>query len=200
MENVQKNVKNCVEINDEDIRKAFEKHKTYIDISIDDFHKIYNDAFNFALERVHSVMVEEVMSKSYISVNADYDINSATDLLAKNGLTCAPVVNDTNLVVGFVSDADILAYAGVAKKHNIKDLVRHIIGETIPHANTNKEAKNIRDIMSSPAITVMVDTNIRKAAEILNEKRIKRMPVVDKNGTLVGMISMTDIVKYISKR
>lgn len=200
MENEEAKIKNCVEIIDEDIRKAFEMHKTFIDISMDDFMKIYRDAFNLALDRVHAVTVGEAMSKKYISVPEDSDINSATDLLAKNGLTCAPVVSDKNLVTGFVSEADILASAGVVKKHTIKDLVRHVIGESTPHPHIYKDAKNIKDIMSSPAITVTAGTSIKEASEIFNDKRIKRMPVVDKDGKIVGIISTTDIVKYLGKR
>ena len=200
MENEQEKNKNCVEITDEDIREAFEKHKTFIDISIGDFMKIYRDAFNNALDRVHSFTVGEVMSKKYISVSGDSDIHSVTNLLANNGLTCAPVVNDKNLVIGFVSDADILASAGVAKKHTVKDLVRHLIGEPTPNLHRTIDGKNIKDIMSSPAITVTVDISIKKASEIFNEKRIKRMPVVDKDCRLVGIISTTDVVKWIGKR
>ena len=200
MKNEQEKDKNYVEITDEDIRKAFEEHKTFIDISVGDFMKIYRDAFNSALDRVHAVTVGEAMSKKYISISGDSDIHSATDLLSKGGVTCAPVVNYKNLVIGFVSDADILASAGVVKKHTVKDLVRHIIGEPTPNIHRTIDGKNIKDIMSSPAITVTVDTSIKKASEIFNEKRIKRMPVVDKDGRLVGIISTTDVVKWIGKR
>ncbi|MHB8231635.1 MAG: CBS domain-containing protein [bacterium] len=199
MENVEEKNKNCVEITDEDVREAFEKHKTYIDISLDDFMKIYRDAFKLAIDRVHSVTVGEVMSKKFTSVSEDSDIHSAMDLLAENGLTCAPVVNDKNLVTGFVSDSDILTSAGVVKKHTFRDVVRHLIGEPTPHIHRTIDAKDIKGIMTSPAIAVTGDTCIKKAAEIFNEKRIKRMPVIDKDGKLVGIISMTDIIKYLGK-
>lgn len=115
MENGEKKEKNCVEITEEDIREAFEEHKTFIDITIDDFMKIYRHAFDLAIERVHSVTVGEVMSKKFISLSEDSGINSAMNLLAENGLTCAPVVNDANFVTGFISDSDILTSAGVVK-------------------------------------------------------------------------------------
>ena len=114
-------------------------------------------------------------------------------------ITCAPVVNDENAVVGFLSDSDILTSAGVIKKHTFKDLVRHLIGEPTPRANRTIDVKNVKDIMTSPAITVSTDTCIKKAAAVFNEKRIKVMPVVDINGKLAGVISMTDIIKHIDK-
>ncbi len=199
MENGEKKEKNCVEITEEDIREAFEEHKTFIDITIDDFMKIYRHAFDLAIERVYSVTVGEVMSKKFISLSEDSGINSAMNLLAENGLTCAPVVNDENFVTGFISDSDILTSAGVVKKHTFRDVVRHLIGEPTPHLHRTIDVKNIKDIMTSPAITVSVDTCIKKAAEIFNEKRIKNMPVIGKDGKLAGVISMTDIIKYIGK-
>jgi CBS-domain-containing membrane protein len=199
MENVEEKNKNCVEITDEDVKEAFEKHKTYIDISLGDFMKIYRDAFKLAMERVHSVTVGEIIPKRFISVSEDSDINSAMNLLVENGVTCAPVVNDKNTVTGFISDSDILTSAGVVKKHTFRDVVRHLIGEPTPHICRTIDAKNIKDIMTSPAITVSIDTSIKKAAEIFNEKRIKRMPVIGKDGMLAGVISMTDIIKHIGK-
>ncbi|MCL4496839.1 MAG: CBS domain-containing protein [Deltaproteobacteria bacterium] len=200
MENLnEEKEKSCVEVTEEDIREAFEKHKTYIDISLGDFIKIYRDAFALARDKVHGITVDKVMSKNAVSVHENSAIHDAMNLLAEKGLTCAPVVNDENAVVGFLSDSDILTSAGVIKKHTFKDLVRHLIGEPTPHAQRTIDAKNVKDIMTSPAITVSTDTCIKKAASVFNEKRIKVIPVVDINGKLAGVISMTDIIKYIDK-
>lgn len=199
MENKEEKKEYCVSITEEDVRKAFEKHKTYLDISLDDFLKIYKDAFKLAIERVNGVTVGEIMPKKFISVSEDSDINSAIDLLAENGVTCAPVVNDDNIVTGFISDSDILTSAGAVKKHIFRDVIRHLIGEPTPHLHGTIDAKKIKDIMTSPAIVVSFDNSIKKAAEIFNEKRIKRMPVINKDGKLEGVISTTDIIKYIGK-
>jgi CBS-domain-containing membrane protein len=199
MENEKVKNTNCVEITDEDVMEAFEEHKTFIDISIGDFMKIYRHAHNLAVERVYSVTVGEVMPEKFISVSEDSDIHSAMNLLADNGLTCAAVVNNENFVTGFVSDADILTSAGVVKKHTFRDIVRHLIGEPTPREHRTIDSNNIKDIMASPAITVTAGMSIKKAAEILNEKRIKRMPVIGEDGKLAGIISMTDIIKYLGK-
>ncbi len=57
MENLnEEKEKSCVEVTEEDIREAFEKHKTYIDISLGDFIKIYKDAFALAKDKVHMAL------------------------------------------------------------------------------------------------------------------------------------------------
>jgi CBS domain-containing protein len=53
--------------------------------------------------------------------------------------------------------------------------------------------------MTSPALTITPDADIREAAGILDEKRIKRLPVVDKEQRLLGIVSRADIVRAIGK-
>ena len=55
-------------------------------------------------------------------------------------------------------------------------------------------AKKALDIMTSPAITVHKDTSVREIASIFTEKNINRVPVVDKQGTLAGIVSRAEIV------
>ncbi|KAB2831968.1 MAG: CBS domain-containing protein, partial [Candidatus Dadabacteria bacterium] len=57
--------------------------------------------------------------------------------------------------------------------------------------------KRVQDIMSSPAITVHPYTSVREIAIILDKKRIKRVPVVDDDGRLIGIVSRADIVRIV---
>jgi CBS domain-containing protein len=54
--------------------------------------------------------------------------------------------------------------------------------------------------MSMPALTTTAEEDIRKVAVILDERRIKRLPVVDNQGKLIGIISRGDIVRAISRK
>jgi CBS domain-containing protein len=54
-------------------------------------------------------------------------------------------------------------------------------------------------MMSSPAITTTPDGDIREVAAVLDEKRIKRLPVVDEKGRLVGVISRADIIRILGQ-
>jgi CBS domain-containing protein len=55
-------------------------------------------------------------------------------------------------------------------------------------------SKRFRDVMSSPAITTGSESDVRDVALIMDEKRIKRLPVVDEQGRLIGLILRADIV------
>lgn len=54
--------------------------------------------------------------------------------------------------------------------------------------------------MTSPTITIKPDADIREAARILDERRIKRLPVINEEDKLIGIISRADIVKATGKK
>jgi len=85
---------------------------------------------------------------------------------------------------------------GVTREHTIKDVIRHILGEPVPK---QRHGETVRAFMTSPALTITPDADIREAAGILDQKRIKRLPVVDKEQRLLGIVSRADIVRAIGK-
>ena len=108
-----------------------------------------------------------------------------------------PVVDDNNHVIGVISEADLLMLAGMKKEHMFKDILRNILGEPVP---ARKGGNKVEDVMSFPPITSKADDDVADVANILDEKRIKRLPVVDTEGKLIGIVSRADIVKSIRKR
>lgn len=80
--------------------------------------------------------------------------------------------------------------------HTFADILRHMLGEPLPKRESGDK---VADIMTSPAITIRPEAQINEAARIMDAKRIKRLPVTDSGGKLVGIISMKDIVKIIGK-
>lgn len=194
MEKIQKNF----DISDEDIRAALKEIKTYIDITEEDLKKIYTIALRHAKERLETkIAVRNVMTKNVISVKKDANVHEVSRLLSENNVSGLPVIDDENHVIGIVTEADVLSMAGIKKEHTFKDIIRHILGEPLPK---RKIGNKVEDVMTSPAITVGSEEDIRNVARILDEKRIKRLPVVDDENKLIGIISRADIVRVIGKR
>ena len=189
--------RNC-EISDEDLRAALKELKAYVDITEDDLKKIYAIALRHAEQRVaRRISVRDVMTKNVIKIRADADLNEVTNLLSENRISGLPVVDKDNRVIGLITEADVLSMAGMRKEHGFKDIIRHILGEPLPRP---KESRRLRDVMTSPAITTGPDADIREVALTLDEKRIKRLPVVDDQGRLIGVISRADIVRVIGAK
>ncbi len=189
--------RNC-EITDKDLRAALKELKAYVDITEDDLMRIYAIALRHAEQRVaRRISVRDVMTKNVIKITADADFNEATNLLSENRISGLPVVDEDNRVIGLITEADVLSMAGMRKGHAFKDIIRHILGEPL---SGPKKSRRLRDVMTSPAITTGPDADIREVALTLDEKRIKRLPVVDDQGRLIGVISRADIVRVIGAK
>ena len=186
------------EISGEDLRAALSDIGTYVDITEEDLLKIYSLAVRHAKERMTlSIKVSEVMTADAVAVNEDADIAEAIKLLSDKGVSGLPVTDNENHVVGVITEADILSVMGMNKGHTFKDIIVRLLGEPAPG---NKSGNTVRQVMSSPAITTTPDRRILEVASILEERRIKRLPVVEAAGKLIGIISRADIVRAVAKK
>ncbi|MHB1680642.1 MAG: CBS domain-containing protein [bacterium] len=183
-----------LEISDEDIKAAFKEINAYIDISIEDFKEIYLHALRHARYRLLNISVDNVMTKKIISVTEEANINEAIHLFSENKIPCLPVVDDKGGIKGIVTRKDIIVATGVTRDHTLRDIIRHMIGVPTPHHHTVND-KTVKDIMSSPVITIKSGSDVKEAAFKLIEMRINNLPVVDKDNKLLGVISAGDIVK-----
>lgn len=185
------------ELSDEDLRSALREVKTYVDITEEDLRKIYSIALKHARERISlRVLVSDVMTTDVTVVRKYDDVNEAARLLSEHKISGLPVVDKENIVIGVITEADILSMIGIKEGHSFRDILRHILGEPLPE---RKAGHIVGDVMTTPALTTGPGVDIREVAKILDEKRIKRLPVVDKENRLLGIISRADIVRAMSK-
>ena len=185
-------------ITDEDLRDALRDMKGYVDISIEDLRAIYSVALRHARQRLAELVpVGKVMTRAVVTVAPDAYLQEVTRLLGENNVSGLPVVDAAGRVVGLISEADVLSMTGVKRGHTFKDVVRHVLGEAEP---AREKGSTVADFMTSPAITVRPDTDVREAARMVDEKRIKRLPVVDDEGRLVGIVSRADMLKVVGTR
>ncbi len=188
---------NC-SLSDNDIRAALLEMKSYVDVTEEDLKKIYEIALRLAKERISMrIPVRDVMTTKVITVKRNADLHEAARLLSENRISGMPVVDDANKVIGVISEADILVLAGLQKEHSFRDILRNILGEPVP---TRKSGEKVGDVMSFPPLTSKADDDVREVALIFDERRIKRLPVVDNEGKLLGIISRADIVRAIGKK
>jgi CBS domain-containing membrane protein len=183
---------------DQDLREALKEMGAYVDVTEEDLKKIYSIALRHARERLSQrIPVGDVMTKRVVTAKKNSDIHEISALFSENRISGLPVVDEGNHVIGIVSEADILSMAGMEKEHTFKDILRHILGEPL---QKRKHGETVGEIMSSPAITTSAEADIREVAGILEGKRIKRLPVVNGENRLLGIISRGDIVRAMSRK
>ncbi|MDO8302843.1 MAG: CBS domain-containing protein [Sedimentisphaerales bacterium] len=183
------------EISEEDFRAVIKELKAYVDVTEQDLEKIYKIAIKHSKNRIALMTsVGELMTREVVSVKKDRTIHDLSQLMFEKKISGLPVVDDENHVIGMLTEADILHLAGVDKNHKFRDVVRCIIGELSPKHN---EGETAGDIMTSPAITAKPDDHLSDVAKILDQKGIKRLPVVDDENKLIGIVSRADIIKVL---
>src|SRR5512144_187410 len=121
--------------------------------------------------------VEEIMTKDPACCMPDTKLHEVAQLMADRDVGQIPVVDSASRKpVGVVTDRDITVRA-VARGRNPLELT-------------------VRDVMSSPAVTTTPDARLEDVVRTLEERRVRRMPVVAKDGSCCGMISQADIAQH----
>ncbi len=114
---------------------------------------------------------EDVMTTKVITVTEHSTKQQAARLLAQHRISGLPVVNADNVVVGVVTEYDVIS----------------------------KEGQTVGEIMTRGVISVTPDTDLEEVGQLLVHERIKRLPVLDQ-GRLVGIVSRADLVREVAMR
>lgn len=188
----------AIDITEEDIREAMMELKTYLDITEEDLKRIYILALEHAKKRLlKKKSVKDIMTKEVVCVREYAEIKEAARLLSENRISRMPVIDNEGKVIGVISEADILVSSGIKRESKISEILRYLSGEIVV---SEKRGEKVGEIMTSPAITIKPEEDIRDAVRIMEKKGIKWLPVIDREGKIIGVISRADIVGAISSR
>lgn len=132
------------------------------------------------------MLVKNWMAKDVITVDEDLSIMEVGQLMREHGIRRVPVLSKGELK-GIVSDRDIKAAspskATTLDVHELYYLLSKL---------------KVKDVMTKNPITIFPDDTVEKAAVIMLGKKISGLPVVDKNGELVGMLSQGDVFRVLT--
>jgi CBS domain-containing protein len=139
-------------------------------------------------------VVRDVMSTPVVSVTRDSSYKELAARLFELGVGGFPVVDDDEKVIGVVSEADMLAKEAVAGGYQGGHRgLPGMIAAVVHRAERRKAgAATAGELMTSPAVTVAADDTVEHAAARMYTRRLKRLPVVDAAGRLVGIITRSD--------
>jgi CBS domain-containing protein len=136
----------------------------------------------------------DVMSSPAITVRPDTPVREIAQTLLTCRISAVPVTDSAGKIVGIVSEGDLLrrAESGTAR-HPSWWLGLFAEAEDQALAYLKGHGPIARDVMTSPVVTVAEDTQIGSIAALLEEKRIKRVPVV-REGRIVGIVSRANLL------
>jgi CBS domain-containing protein len=141
--------------------------------------------------------VKNVMSTDVTTVRGDTTFKDVVRTLARRDVSAVPVVDADGRVLGVVSEADLLIKQGTQELDFSRSLLAWWRGRRELRRAT---ATTAGQLMTKPAITVPAKSTVAAAARALTAHNIKRLPVVDDDGKLVGIVSRKDVLTVFLRK
>lgn len=139
--------------------------------------------------------VSDVMTTKVVTVPPNMPYKPVADLLVQHGVSAVPVVGADGLVLGVVSEADLLAKLEYADR-----TPRHPLSARRMRYRTRKAAGDTAaELMTAPAVTVHRHETVTRAARLMEAAGIKRLLVVDDDGRLAGIVSRRDLLRLYTR-
>ena len=150
-----------------------------------------------------SKTVAEVMTPEPITVQSQTPLQEAIQIMAEKKISGLPVVNDTNQLIGVISETDLMwKETGVETPPYIM-----ILDSVIYLQNPARYEKEIHKVLGQTVGEVMTDKpisikpyqSLREAAHLMHEKNIRRLPVVDEEQRkVIGILTRGDIIRTMA--
>jgi CBS-domain-containing membrane protein len=137
--------------------------------------------------------VQEIMTTRVIWVKKEATFREMAVALREHRVSAFPVVDDDHKVIGVVSEADMLT------KEALDDEPGVLAG--ILHRKDQAKARGVTagDLMTATVVAVRPDDTVEHAAKLMYDRRVKRLPVTDADGHLVGIISRADVLSVFDR-
>ena len=147
--------------------------------------------------------VADVMTPNPVSVSPTTVLKEAIQLMADRRIGGLPVLNEAQQLVGILSESDLMWQATGVDMPAYILLLDSVIYLKNPNQYTQEIHKAlgqlVSDVMTPRVITISPQKSLREAAHLMHEKRIRRLPVVDDQGQVVGMLTRGDIVREMAQ-
>ena len=147
--------------------------------------------------------VAQIMTKLVMTIPPEASLEEAARLLREYHVSGLPVVDTKDSVIGVISEKDIVKVlhraAGIGHPRGLLDLVLESApakGESVlTICRRRLRNTRVRDAMSQPVVSVAPDTPLLEAARLMKVRGVSRLPVLDNQKRLVGLLSKSDIAR-----
>jgi CBS-domain-containing membrane protein len=141
--------------------------------------------------------VKDVMTTRVVSVTKDASFRTMAVALREHRVSAFPVIDENRRVMGVVSEADLLAKEALGGEHAGTPAA---VTGILHHKDYQKsEGLTAGDLMTHPAVTVRPEDPVEHAARLMYTLQVKRLPVVDAGGYLVGIVSRADLLAVFDR-
>jgi len=140
------------------------------------------------------------MSKDVVCVAPETPVSMVARILYDRNFTGVPVVDEQHVLVGIVTEYDLMSEEGSIHIPTFVNLLNSIhlrgaSGKRVDQQLASIRETKVKDIMTMQVMTVTEETDIPTVARLFTEQRVNPLPVVDLKGKVVGIVSRADVVK-----
>ncbi len=143
-----------------------------------------------------TAVVRDVMSTHPVSVSRTSSFKEIAAGLREFRVSAFAVLDADGTVVGLVSEADLLFKEALDDRHGVRGTITGLLHRT---EQAKAEGVTAAELMTSPAVTTTPEDTVEHAARLMFSREVKRLPVVDEGGRLVGIVSRTDILAVFDR-
>jgi CBS domain-containing membrane protein len=133
----------------------------------------------------HKVPISTIMTKNVVKLSVSDTLTKAETLFKKHHIRHIPVVRD-KLVIGMLSYTDLLRISFADEVDDDENTIDITVYNMF----------SVEQVMTKNLTTIFPETTIKEAAEILSKNEFHALPVIE-NGSLVGIVTTTDLIKYL---
>jgi CBS domain-containing protein len=138
--------------------------------------------------------VRDLMTTEPITTTADAPLKEAARTMVREKISGLPVMEGDKLV-GMVTEGDFLRQEANRDQPYRLSLLEALFGD----GGAEPAVETVGEVMTEPVITITPDATVSEAARVMSHRKVKRLPVVDDEGKLIGVISRADIVNAFTK-
>lgn len=144
-----------------------------------------------------NAVVKDVMTPNVITVGKDTPFEVIAAALREHRVSAFPVLDEASQVIGVVSESDLLAKLALGSGD---DGMPGMITGILRYRQLKKaHAVTAAELMTSPAYAVRPEDTVEQAARIMYLRNVKRLPIVDADGRLAGIVSRADLLAVYSR-
>lgn len=147
-------------------------------------------------------LVSDIMTPDPLVVKPDTPLREAIKLIAENRISGLPVVDENNHLIGVISETDLMwQETGINPPAYIMllDSVIYLENPATYDRELHKAlGQTVGEVMTKDVMTTSANKTLREAARIMHERKVHRLPVVDKSKNVVGILTRGDIVRYMA--
>ncbi len=147
------------------------------------------------------MLARDVMTADVVTVTTETAVPEIAALLLKHRISAVPVVDTKGDILGIVSEGDLMHRPEAGTERRRRSWWLTLFGDPGDLAKEFVKTHGLRaaDVMTREVVTVTDDTPLSTIAQLLEERRIKRVPVV-REGRLVGIVSRADLLRAVAAR